>query len=77
MLAAEASRAPAGRSAMMRAVDRRMLLWTLVVFFGASIVFNAIQDATRDQPVGVTIGLEALALVAIVAALVVITRRRG
>ena len=62
---------------MMRAVDRRMLLWTLVVFFGASIVFNAIQDATRDEPVGVTIALEAVALVAIVAALVVITRRRG
>ena len=62
---------------MMRAVDRRMILWTLVVFFGASLVFNAIQDATRDQPVGVTLGLEAAALVAIVIALVLITRRRG
>ena len=62
---------------MMRAVDRRMILWTLVVFFGASLVFNAIQDATRDQPTSVTIGLEAVALVAIVIALVLITRRRG
>ena len=62
---------------MMGAVDRRMILWTLVVFFGASLVFNAIQDATRDQPVGVTLGLEAAALVAIVIALVLITRRRG
>lgn len=61
---------------MMRAVDRRMILWTLVVFFGASLVFNAIQDATRDQPIGVTLGLEAAALVAIVIALVLITRRR-
>lgn len=54
-----------------------MLLWTLVVFFGASLAFNAIQDATRDEPLGVTLGLEAVALVAIVAFLVMITRRRG
>ena len=53
-----------------------MILWTLVVFFGASLVFNAIQDATRDQPIGITLGLEAAALVAIVIALVLITRRR-
>jgi hypothetical protein len=62
---------------MMAAVDRRMILWTLVVFFGASLAFNAIQDLTRDEPLGVTLGLEAIALVAIVGALVVITRRRG
>ena len=61
---------------MMGAVDRRMILWTLVVFFGASLVFNVIQDATRGEPVGVTLALEAVALVAIVAALVLITRRR-
>ena len=62
---------------MMRLVDRRMILWTLVVFFGASLVFNLIQDATRDEPLALTLGLEAIALVAIVAALVLITRRRS
>ncbi|HEV2062488.1 MAG TPA: hypothetical protein VGR12_06510 [Solirubrobacteraceae bacterium] len=45
-------------------MDKRTLLWTLVVFFGASIVFRAIRRATEDEPVGVTLvlGLAALGL---------------
>jgi hypothetical protein len=57
-------------------VDRQTILWTLVVFFGASIVFDAIKRASDDESVGVTLALEAAALVAIVAAIVVLVRRR-
>ena len=45
-------------------MDRNTLLWTLVVFFGASIVFRAIREATDDQPVAVSL----LAAVAALAA---------
>jgi hypothetical protein len=57
-------------------VDRQTILWTLVAFFGASIVFDAIQRASDDESVGVTLALEAAALVAIVAVIVVVVRRR-
>ena len=34
-------------------VDRDTVLWTLVVFFGASILFAAVRDATKDEGAGV------------------------
>ena len=45
-------------------MDRKTLLWTVVVFFGASIVFRAIRRVTEDEPVGVTLvlGLAAFGL---------------
>jgi uncharacterized membrane protein HdeD (DUF308 family) len=58
-------------------MDRNTLLWTLVVFFGASIVFRAIRRVTEDEPIGITlvVALAAFAVMAGVIALVV--RRRG
>ncbi len=53
-----------------------MLFWTLALFFGASIAFRAIQDATTDSPLLVTVGLEAALLVALVVTIVVVVRRR-
>jgi len=58
-------------------VDRNTLLWTLVVFFGASIVFRAIRDATEDQPVAVSLLAAVAALAVIVAAITFVVRRRG
>jgi hypothetical protein len=57
-------------------VDRTTLLWTLVVFFGATAMFALIRNATEDQPAGVTLGIELVALVLIVAGLVAWNRRR-
>lgn len=57
-------------------MDRRALLWTLVVFFGASIVFSTIRKATEDESVGVTLGLELLAGLVVIGAIVLIMRRR-
>jgi hypothetical protein len=56
-------------------MDRTDLAWTLVVFFGASILFTAIRRATSDEGAGVSLGLQALAGVALVGAIVLIVRR--
>lgn len=53
-----------------------MLYWTLGLFFGASIAFRAIQRATVDSPLAVTLGLEVALLVALVVTIVVVVRRR-
>ena len=60
----------------MSAVDRATAMWALVLFFGASIAFRAVQAATDDESLWVTIGLELLLLGAIIAAIVVFVRRR-
>lgn len=53
-----------------------MLYWTLALFFGASIAFRAIQQATEGSPIAVTLGLEVALLVALVVTIVVVSRRR-
>jgi hypothetical protein len=58
-------------------VDRTALLWTLVVLFGASLMFATIRNATEDKSIGVTLGVQALAGLAVIGAIVLIVRRRG
>ena len=53
-----------------------MLFLTLGLFFGTSIAFRAIREATEDQPLGVTLGLEGLLLVVVVGAILAVGRRR-
>ncbi len=43
-------------------MSKNTLLWTLAVFFGASIVFRAIRRATEDESAGVTLVLALAAL---------------
>jgi MYXO-CTERM domain-containing protein len=57
-------------------VDRNTILWTIVVFFGATVLFGLIRNATEDEGAGVSLGLQALAGVLIVAGLVLYVRRR-
>lgn len=57
-------------------MDRNTLLWTLVVFFGASIVFRAIRNATEDEPIGVTLLLAVAALAVMIGAISFVVRRR-
>lgn len=52
------------------------MLWTLVVFFGASILFAAIRDATRDEGTGLSLGVQLAAGLVLVGAIVVFVRRR-
>jgi hypothetical protein len=57
-------------------VDRNTLLWTLVVFFGASILFAAIRNATSDESAGVQLGAQLGAGLLAVGAIVLFMRRR-
>lgn len=52
-----------------------MLYWTLALFFGASIAFQAIQRATAASPRALTLGLEVVLLVVLVVTIVVVVRR--
>ena len=56
-------------------MDRQTLLWTLVLFFGASLAFSAIKNATEDESMLVALGAQVLALGAIVAVIVLAVRR--
>ena len=52
------------------------MLWTLVVFFGASILFAAVRDATKDEGTGVALLAQLAVGALLVAAIVVYIRRR-
>ncbi len=58
-------------------MDRNTLMWTLVVFFGASILFAAIRNATSDESAGVQLAAQLGAGLLVVGAIVVFVRRRG
>jgi hypothetical protein len=60
----------------LRPVDRTTALWTLVIFFGASIMFAAIRDATKDEGTGVSLAAQLAAGLVVVGAIVVLLRRR-
>jgi hypothetical protein len=60
----------------VRPVDRDTVLWTLVVFFGASILFAAIRDATRDEGTGLSLGVQLAAGLVLVGAIVLFVSRR-
>ena len=57
-------------------MNRDTVLWTLVLFFGASIMFAAIREATRDQGTGVSLAVQFVAGLVLVGAIVVLLRRR-
>jgi hypothetical protein len=56
-------------------VERDTLIWTLVVFFGASVLFAAIRNATDDSGVALSVGLQALAGLLVIAGIVLWVRR--
>jgi hypothetical protein len=58
-------------------VDRKTLLWTLVLFFGASLMFATIRDATRGEGIGVALAAQLAAGLLLVAVIVLYMRRRG
>jgi len=60
----------------VRPVERNTVLWTLVLFFGASLMFATIRDATRGEGVGVALAAQLAAGLVLVAAIVVYMRRR-
>jgi threonine/homoserine efflux transporter RhtA len=58
-------------------VDRNSLLWVLVVFFGASLMFSTIREAAEDEGVGVALVAQLLAGGLLILFIVLYMRRRG
>ncbi len=58
-------------------MDRKIILWSLALFFGCSILFRAIATLAEDSPQGVSLGIQAAVLVLIVGAIVLINRKRS
>jgi hypothetical protein len=56
-------------------VDRNTLLWTIVVFFGATVIFGAISNATDDEGDAVRIGIQGIVGLIFIALLVAYVRR--
>jgi hypothetical protein len=56
--------------------SRQTLLWTLVLFFGASLAFGAVNDLTEGEDALVRVGAQLAALGAILAAVVLFVRHR-
>ena len=65
-----------GRGYRAEAVDRNTLLWTMVVFFGASLMFSTIRDASDEDGLGVSLAAQVAAGLLLVAFIVLIMRRR-
>jgi hypothetical protein len=57
-------------------VDRDTVLWTLVLFFGASLMFATIRDATRGEGIGVALVAQLAAGLLLVAGIVLYVRRK-
>lgn len=56
-------------------MERNTVLWTLVLFFGASLMFSAIQKTTDNEGVG--LALQFVAGLALIGVIVVVMRRRS
>jgi len=57
-------------------VERNTWIWALVVFFGASVMFATIRDATRDEAPGVQLLVQLGAGALLIGAIVLFMRRR-
>ncbi len=57
-------------------MNRDTVIWTLVAFFGATVAFGLLRNATKDEGVAVSLGAQTVLLVVIVGVLVLVFRRR-
>jgi threonine/homoserine efflux transporter RhtA len=57
-------------------VDRNTALWTIVVFFGASLMFSTIRDASDEDGIGMSLAAQVAAGLLLVAFIVLVVRRR-
>ena len=57
-------------------MNRDTVIWTLVLFFGASIMFGAIREVTKDEGTGLSLAVQLAAGLLLVGAVVVFMRRR-
>ena len=58
-------------------MERKIILWSVALFFGCSILFAAIKSATSGVSTAASLGIQAAVLAVIVLAIVVISRKRS
>jgi len=58
-------------------MERNAVLWTLVAFFGGSVLFGGLRRLTEDSSAGVVVAVQVGALALVVTGLVIFVRRRG
>ena len=56
-------------------MDRNTILWTLVLFFGASLLFGYLRRATEDSSTEVVIAVQVGALALVILGIVCVVRR--
>ena len=56
-------------------MNQRMLLWTLVAFFGGTVLFGGLRRATEDSSTGVIVAVQLGALAVVIIGLVLVVRR--
>jgi hypothetical protein len=57
-------------------VNRKIILWSVTLFFGCWVVFGAIDSAAGGDKL-LSLGLQAVVLALVVAAIVILDRRRS
>jgi len=55
-------------------VNRDTVLWTLVLFFGGSVLFGGLRRLTEDESTGVVIAVQVGALALVIAGVVAFVR---
>ena len=58
-------------------MDRKIILWSVALFFGCSILFAAVKAATSGSSNAVSLGIQAAVLAVVVVAVVLIARRKS
>jgi hypothetical protein len=57
-------------------VSRNTVLWTLVLFFGASVMFGYIRNATEDSSTATSLAAQLAAGLLLVAVIILYVRRQ-
>jgi hypothetical protein len=57
-------------------VDKKIILWSIALFFGCTILFKAVHDATAGQGANVKAGAQVATLVLVLVVVVVVAKRR-
>ena len=58
-------------------MDRKIILWSVALFFGCSILFGAIKSATSGVSTAASLAIQGAVLAVIVVAIVLISRKRS
>jgi len=57
-------------------VDKKLILWSIALFFGCTILFKAVHDLTAAQSAGTRAAAQVAALVLILVIVMTVAKRR-